>query len=285
MHLAYIISAYQYPAQLVRLVRRLDDRDAVFAIHVDRRAPAAVYERMREGLAGMPNIRWLERHPCHWGDFGHVRATLKGIETLLQGGDRFDYAILLTGQDYPLRPAPAIRDFFALQDGRSFLHHFSLPAPQEWRGGGMERFDRLHVRLGGRHLELPALGRRAFPTGFRPYGGSAYWCLARPCIETVWALALRRPDFVRFFERVNIPDESFFQTALLNSDLRGTIVNDDLRYIAWPDPESGSPAMLTMDDYGDMMASGKLFARKFDLTVDSDVVDQLDAQEEAAHAL
>ena len=49
------------------------------------------------------DVTWLPRHRSQWGGFGHVRATLKGIDHVVASGVPFDYAVLLTGQDYPLR--------------------------------------------------------------------------------------------------------------------------------------------------------------------------------------
>src|SRR6266498_4447774 len=103
MQIAYIISAYKNPAQLVRLVRRLNHPGHSFLIHVDLNAPAEVYQEMRAPLSGIANVYFLERHVCYWGDFGHVQATLKGIAELYRRAIAFDYVILLTGQDYPLR--------------------------------------------------------------------------------------------------------------------------------------------------------------------------------------
>ena len=54
------------------------------------------------------------------------------------------------------------------------------------------------------------------------------------------------PDYVRFFEHVFVPDELFFQTIIMNSELRDTVENDDLRYLDWS--REPAPAVLTRDD-------------------------------------
>jgi hypothetical protein len=77
-----------------------------------------------------------------------------------------------------------------------------------------------------------------------------------------------------------VPDESFFQTILINSRLADRIVNDDLRYIDWSEGRA-SPRILTSDDLDSLLASGDLFARKFDARVDERVLDMLDASIEA----
>ena len=72
-------------------------------------------------------------------------------------------------------------------------------------------------------------------------------------------------DYVRFFN-VLIPDELFFQTLIMNSTLRDSVVNDNLRYLDWS--REPAPAVLGVGDVDRMLGSDKLFARKFDETVD-----------------
>jgi hypothetical protein len=50
----------------------------------------------------------------------------------------------------------------------------------------------------------------------------------------------------------------------MNSPYRDTIVNDDLRYSRWPPLPAPHPVILREDDFERIVASGKLFARKFD---------------------
>jgi hypothetical protein len=66
----------------------------------------------------------------------------------------------------------------------------------------------------------------------------------------------------------------------LNSPLAGTIVNDDLRYAHWPSGDSPSPSIFGEQDLPELLAvrPAVLFARKFDTTVDSRILDLIDAQ-------
>jgi hypothetical protein len=280
LKLVYIVSAYKLPDQLVRLVSRLNTGTAFFLIHVDKKTDEAVFRRMREPLRHLTNVHFLERHRCPYGGFGHVRATLKGIDEIVRRGLPFDYVILLTGQDYPIKTNQHIEEFFSRNEGRSFMEHFPLPS-DGWAGGGMDRIESWHVRLGGTHLRIPGAARgtlRRLPPGLRPFGGSSYWCLSRECIEYVETFLSRTPSYTRFFKYVNVPDEHFFHTILLNSPLKDTIVNDDLHYLEWRDPDvAGGPAVLGKNDYDKIMSAGDLFARKFDMTTDSELLDMIDA--------
>jgi hypothetical protein len=284
MKVAYIVSAYKLPQQLVRLVRRLHTENATFAIHVDAKTSRQVYGAMVDGTRELDRVFFVERHRCHWGGWGHVRATLKGMERLYSGGAEFEYAVLLTGQDYPLRSARAIEGFLAGSGGRSYMSRWRLPS-ERWPGrGGLDRLERRHL-VGPRHLHVVLPGRRRLPLGLEPWGGSPYWCLARPALDHVRAVVGERRDVVRFFERAYIPDELFFQTILMSSTLAETVVDSNVRYLDWS--RRPAPAILGVGDLEAMFASGALFARKFDFTLDGKILDLLDErlERESAPAL
>jgi hypothetical protein len=274
VRLAYIISAYHRLSQVTRLVRRLQTDGASFFVHVDRKTSDGEFRALVDSVRDLPMVHFLERHTCHWGGFGHVRASLKGIDALLSSGTPFDYAILLTGQDYPIKPSHHIARFFETQHPRSFMAVSSLPSASWTPRGGLGRIEYAHLRFHGRHARLPF--RRTFPEGLLPYGGGAYWSLSRDCIEYLSTFVVERPDVVRFFRHVDIPDEIFFHTILMSSPLRDTIVDDNLRYIDWT--RGRRPAILETRDLDALRASRKLYARKFDVEQDANVLDLIDRE-------
>jgi Core-2/I-Branching enzyme len=272
--LAYLISAYKNLEQVARLVRRLDAEGAVFLVHVDKKTDDGQYIALTKEVADLGSVHFLERHNCHWGGFGHVRATLKGIEWLMARDAPFDYLVLLTGQDYPIKSNDLITRFFEENRGRSFMAFHSLPKPSWTPRGGLDRIEYWHLRAYGHHLRSPL--KRSFPRGLRPFGGGAYWCLSKECIEYISRFVGERSDVVSFIKHVDIPDEIFFQTVVMNSELAETIVNDNLRYIDWT--RGRSPAILETGDFEGLARSPKLFARKFDIEHDEEILDLIDDQ-------
>jgi hypothetical protein len=274
VRIAYVVSAYKLPDQLVRLIRRLHTETSSFVVHVDRKTDHAVFERMVSGTRELGCVEFVDRHVCHWGGFGHVRATLKGLERLYADGRAFDYVVLLTGQDYPLRSAAEIERRLAGSGERSFMSYWPVPR-EAWSGrGGLDRIERWHaVWRHHLHVWMPFVQRR-LPAGLTPWGGPPYWCLAKPVTDYVWEWVQANPETVRFFEHVWIPDEVFFQTIILNSPLRDTVVNDDLRHIDWT--RLPAPSVFRREHFDELIDSGKLFARKFDETVDAEILELLD---------
>jgi Core-2/I-Branching enzyme len=269
--IAYVISAYKNPEHLGRLIRHLHTgSETTFTVHVDRKTEHSVYAAMRAVVDDL-DVTFLPRHDCHWGGFGHVRASLKGLRAVLEQGADPDYVILLSGQDYPIKSTTYIREFLERGGGRSFFLHFPLPT-ENWTSGGMDRLRRWHWRYRGLHLAIPL--RRRLPGDLAPWGGSAYWIISRTALRAITAFLEANPSYVPFFEHVDIPDELFFQTILLNGSEAERCVNFRLHYTEWS--RSPAPAILTTEDYPYLVESSCLFARKFDQSVDAEILDLID---------
>jgi len=119
--------------------------------------------------------------------------------------------------------------------------------------------------------------RRASPHFFRYFGGSNHVILSRQAVRYV-AFDPHARKLRRWLRWSGIPDESLFQSVLLNSPLASQVINDDRRAIYW-EPGAPSPRTLTMEDLPrlrEARADGKLFARKFDVSVDADVIAALE---------
>ena len=274
MKIGYIITAHTLPDHLVRLVRRLEGDNTRFFVHIDARAANGIMTAVERDLGGRSDLQLLPRHRVHWASFSQLRAVLEGVNALLASPERLDYGVLLTGQDYPLRAPAIIESTLAAADGRSFIVY------RPSTGRFLERITRRHwhTEILGRRVRfpnsfMPLTVTRTLPPGLVPYNGFGHWCLSRECLEHA---ATRGPELTRFFRWASSPDESYFQTVLMNSPLADTLVNDDLRYVDWSEGEA-SPKVLTSFDLERMLRSSALFARKFDPRVDAGVIDALDA--------
>lgn len=293
MTIAYIISAYKLPQLLVRLVRRLDGPTTRFYVHVDARTAGFEFDGMARPLADRANVRFLPRHACYWGDYGHVRASLAGLRAALDNGP-FDYAVLLTGQDYPIATNTRIARTLGGSEGAIFMSHFALPSDL-WTDGGLDRIEHRQLRIGRRSYRFPGqpfgtglLGgawstwtrllrlTRTFPQPLRPYGGSSYWSMPADCAAYAVRFLADNPGVERFFRQTTVPDEMVFQTIVMNSSFGARVVNDDLRYIDWTAGDH-HPGVLDSASFDTLIESGKLFARKFDPEVDSVILDRIDA--------
>jgi hypothetical protein len=297
MMLAFIILAHRLPNQLASLLSVLRSPHAQVYLHIDRRAPVAPFNRAL-GQAPFDDPVCLARRSTRWGGPGMVDASLDGLARGLADG--CEYFMLISGQDFPLRPIEEIVEFAATAGPRSYLESFALPTTR-WRFGGHDRTDFYTYDLLGRRetciprgedvsffnwrgrmlnqalrLRTALMPPRRFPAYARPFGGSQWWNLSRTAAEHVLRFLDEHPDYRAYHEYTLAPDELFFQSILLGNEFAGRdqLANDSLRFMVFPEGAS-HPRTLTVDDLPAIGASDELFARKFDATVDETVLRRL----------
>jgi hypothetical protein len=278
--IAFLILMHRRPEQAVRLIQRLDSPTSIFVVHVDLRAEPATYNYIEGWAATQSRVHFAKRHSCRWGGFGIVVATLECVRAALQCAETFDYAILLSGQDYPIKPLRHIREFVGARR-QQFAEAFRLDQNNRWstQGGfyqAMNRISWYSLPIRSRWLHIPA--RRRLPLGLQPYGGSQWWCLTRDCLAYIDDFVSRNPRVLEYFRHVFIPDESFFQTIISNSSFGSDVLGEDLRYIDWTRPNPHYPRTLETADFEQIQLSTSLFARKFDMARDHRILDLIDRE-------
>lgn len=277
MKIAYVILAHGRPRQLGRLVAALPADSPLF-IHFDRRAARSLFDEARHSvLQANPKAVFVRRHGCRWGAPGIMYATLELIDALCSSAADFDYATLLSGQDYPIKSDALIeRD---LSRGGEFIECFSLLQPNRWsdHGGNFHAAARVFGRYVRFRSRIWRIGSRRLPRDIPPFGGSQWWSLSRGAIEYLHQISREDRRLVRALGRSFIPDEVFVQTILGNSPFAPSIVQGDLRFAIWDRPEPPYPATLTNADLPLLAASQKHFARKFDFDIHPHLADEIDA--------
>jgi hypothetical protein len=288
---AYLVLAHRLPEQVGRLTARLaEDGDPVF-VHVDRKVdiePFAAQVRLQAG--DRPATLVPDRVRVYWAQFSIIEATLRLADAALASAPDVTHLVLLTGQDYPLRPAGEISRTLGLTPDTCFLS-WSLGDPkfdQADRDGnarwhwdrGPERLGRRYLWIRGRPLGFPnrfiRLPRlRPAPKGLREAQGLAYWALTPAAVNQVRTMLAASRRIRRYFQTALTPEEFLFQMLLLASPFADRCVNKDLHFIArW---EGWHPSVLTAADVPAMLASDKMFARKFDMNTEPDALDLVDA--------
>jgi len=280
MRIAHLIMAHREPAQLDRLLGALAHRQANCYIHLDQKVNPSAYAFLRE----RPRVRFVARPVAvNWGGYSIVEALLTSLREILAHPAKYEFINVLSGQDYPLRSAEQVHTFLEENRGLSFVEAEPMGTPWwEHNRGRLERYHLTDWRLPGRYMVQRLLNtvlpQRRFPLpGYTVHGGnmSGWFTLAREAAEYLLAFLDQHPVLARFGRLSWACDEFLVMTILYNSPLRDSLRNDSLRYIDWRDG-GASPRALTSADLPAVLASGKLWARKFDLGTDTAVLDELD---------
>ena len=147
------------------------------------------------------------------------------------------------------------------------------PLPiNDW--GLMRGYDRFvfHNKPENRRRIWSPLPRR-WPKGIRPAGGSQLKILARHHAELLLRIVDSRPDIVRYFKTVWVPDETMIPTLLASPEFGAQRESyhreGNAWYIDWGKRPSPNPRWLDETDLPALRAartrevSPVLFARKF----------------------
>jgi hypothetical protein len=276
MKLAHLILAHTAPSQLERLVQRIVHQDADIYIHIDKKSNIKLFEH----LTSYQNVFFIQnRVKVYWGTYRIVHATLNSFKEIMATGNSYHHISLLSGQDYPLRPAAYIQEYLKQNIGVAFINH--LLFDPEWREA-LPRIDLYHFnnfRLPGRYLLQRFINKftpkRSFPNDLIPVGRSQWFTIPSECVAYLLDYWEKNPQIEQFIKFTWAPDEFIFHTILYNSAFKEKMASDDLRYIDWS--RGGvNPKLLTMEDADSLLESGKLYARKFDINKDSLILDLID---------
>jgi hypothetical protein len=272
MKLAYFILVHHKPAQLRRLMRAIWRPQHFYVIHVDRRASAEVRRAARE-LAREANVALLPPSRCYWGGWSLVRTELRAMRRLMAMGE-WSYYVNLSGQDYPLRTQEEIAAALGRLPHRDWVEFESSLDPE--RATELARREQvLAVELPWR--DKPWLiywsppWRAPLLKGAIRYLGSQWKMITRQSCQYLTVPKNTRRFRAAYWGTL-VPDESFFQTVLLNSDRPAMVAGRNWHFVDWFTGPA-HPRVLDISDLPRLEASDAFFARKFD---DGSVLDALE---------
>ncbi len=221
MTLGFVMLCHNSLDRAAQVVRHLAGHGVPVVIHLDRRVARPDQERFRASLHGLDDVRILSSHACEWGTWHIVRATQDAATVMLRDFPSVRHVFLASGSCLPLRPIAELRAYLDARPRTDFIESVST-ADVGWTVGGLnaERFTlrfpfswRNQRRLFDAYVRLQRRVRfcRRIPDGLTPHLGSQWWCLTRQTLSAI----LQSPDRARhdrYFRRVWIPDEGYFQT-------------------------------------------------------------------------
>ena len=278
MKILFHITGYKDPDQFSWLYSALYNESDLFVIHVDQKSPREVHAGFRSIVTGHANTHFIPSSPIVWGGVGLIQAELAAVKYALGVDPDWHYLINLSAQDYPVIPLSELRAKLNDAWPQNFVECKTL-STVHWR---------IRKRVWFRYIEHQ--NKRYFTPIPRLHCGTlkinwygAWWHILSRDFCAWWSTATKAEAYYQALETAGMPDELLIQNIIQDSPFQKTVVPECKHEILWCDPgdplsATAHPNTLTMRDWDLLARSGAFFARKFDRSVDQDILQFLAKQ-------
>ena len=283
---AYLITVHHQFEILEKLLMLLDDPRNDIYIHVDAKVRDFDFNRFANILK-YSAVFFVPRIPVYWGGYSQIEATLILLRESVKKG--YSYYHFISGVDLPLKTQNYIHNFFDKRQGTEFVG-FEAPVMPE----------RFYSRFQIYHMYQDSVGRKKCPL--------YYWeeiliyiqkkihlrriksegiifqkgCNWFSITDSLARYIVSREDFVKStFAYSRCCDELFIHTLIINSDFKDRIYQKTygkdngsaacMRYVNFKYKDN----VFRTADYDDLVSSELLFARKFDINVDRNIIEKI----------
>lgn len=286
---AYMILAHKNFGQLKKLVQILDHpRNDIF-IHVDAKAKDFKPKDF-EGIAKHSKLTFLSRRiPVNWGGVSIMRAEIALLKAAA-AENSYDYYHLLSGLDLPIKSQDYIHGFFDRHKGKEFvsLWNFKKSTLSRFKyftifPEGESKFRTRIINHIFKGLQMAVGFRINRGVDFR--FGSQWFSITDGLARYVIG---REQWLEKVFRRTSTCDEIFIPTIVCNSPFKDNLFAPEpvvankemtlgnMRFIDWTRGESvRHPWTFRAGDENILKSVDHLWARKFDESVDPDIIDRI----------
>lgn len=285
MKIAYLMLCHKNSTQINKLIDQLNSDKCCFFVHIDRKCKDL-------DICQKDNIYIVaddSRVDVKWATISMVEATLELIKCALHSSIVFDYYCLISGQDFPIKRNDDIVSFFNKNKGLScieVLEHSNLLYARyrkrndiyypQWMFSsktGIKILKKLYIYLTGGYKKTLKVFRRKYAVNLPFEYGSQWWCLTDASIRWIYDYLIEK-EGLNYFKNSMTPDECVFQTSFMISPYKNNRV-DKIVYVEWNESLNNA-RLLKINDLDILLNNEKhLFARKFDMDVDVDIIKAL----------
>lgn len=268
--IAYLILVHRLPKQFKRLFKSIYNPNNYYLIHIDKKASKDLHKEVTNFISDFENTYILESESIVWWWYSMVNVELNGIKKLLNLWLNWDFFINLSWQDFPLKTQKEINNFLFENKDNNYIKVSNQIVE---RPDTMNRIQNYFIDNWNYVYEV-SNEKRDFLKDTIPYIWWQWMILNRNCCEFI-CNSLETKKFTDYYINTLIPDESFFQTLLMNTSFDWNIINDDKRAIIWVNDGDIKlrPKTFKKEDINFLSLKNNLFARKFDDNEDSEIID------------
>lgn len=168
------------------------------------------------------------RYSTIWGGASLLKMLLDSMRDLVKLGWKWDYVINLSESDFPIKSLEDLEKFLSANKGLNFVKSHGREVQRFIKKQGL---DKTFIEC---ETHMWRVGERKLPQGIVIDGGSDWIALSPDFVSYVIG---KRDELLAgldvIFKHTLLPAESFFHTALRNSQFCHTYVDNNLHVTNW----------------------------------------------------
>lgn len=296
---AFLIIAHGKWKQLQCLLKQIDASNHDIFVHIDKKCKYVPTEEIKKSVK-LSRINIFSEYKVYWGSFELVQTEL----LLLREAQKYeyDYYHLLSGMDLIIKNKKYFNEFFEMNKGKEFVHFDTddrLKKDKEilrrvkcyhFFTNYRRRFSKLKFlneiftfleRVSLTIQEILKVDRTKQYKNIKIKYGSQWFSITNDLAKYIIE---NEPLIYKIFHKTKCADELFIQTLVYNSTFKKKLYNtsfDDnpmsnARLIDIKNRgKNGNPYTWKITDYNEISKSKCLFARKFDPTIDANIIKKI----------
>jgi len=277
---AYLIMFHQNIEQLKILLQLLDYELNDIYIHADKKLSLSDNEKNKiSSIIKKSNCFFIKSRYGAWGGDSLMKIEVDLLKKATEVEHKYYH--LLSGADLPLKSQLYIhnllkndeRDYFCIRHEDcgtdKFLNRFRYYCIFQNLVGRNDECIFIKARNGLVRVQKLIKVDRTKNANFEYVKADQWFSITH---NTAKFVLDQYPLYKKYFMCSFVPDESFIISIIKHSYLADNIVDDSLRLIDW---NRGEPYTFRKEDFDQLINSSKLFARKFDINYDKDIVDKI----------
>ena len=274
---AYLIIAHNNFYILKKLIALIDDERNDIYIHVDKKTKNFKKDDFIN-ICKKSQINFIKRISVYWGDYSQVQCELNLLKAAIKGN--YQYYHLISGVDLPIKSQGYIHDFFDKNKNTEYVRF-----TDNWdhsRVGKLHILNKLNRTNKPLLIKIKILLNKPFNYLYKKgYDYSQKFNFSIKKGDNWFSITDSAAKYIvsqekvikKLFKYSLCPDEHFIHTILFNSKFEKSLsYNTCLREIDW---KRGRPYTYRKADYSLLINSNNLFARKFDTSIDKEIIDNI----------
>jgi len=276
---AYLIMAHTNFNQLQSLINTIDDSRNDIFIHIDKKCTLDSSKLSSK----YSKLYFTKRNNVIWGGYSQIDTELVLLKKAFSVSPDYNRFHLLSGLDLPIKSQDYIHSFFEnnnqeyidydmndqyFDDRCKYYYTFQDIVGRDNRNALIKQLRRIQNLL----VKLQTKFKIIRHTNMTLYKGANWFSITNGMAKYILD---NEKNIKKIFGMTLCCDELFLQTFAKISPFSNNINQINLRLIDW---NRGKPYTFKAEDYNELLNSDCLFARKFDETIDSKIIDLIIAK-------